>query len=64
VLAALIEDLLDQAHRIGRSEPQPAVPAMMTILFESELGALAERTPDLEPLGSQPEDPGRAGASI
>jgi hypothetical protein len=53
----LIEYLLDQADRVSRGKSQPSMPAMLTILFERQLRPLAKGC-------AQPEDPGRAGASI
>jgi hypothetical protein len=34
------EDLLDQPDGVGRSEAQPSMPALLTILFERQLSAL------------------------
>jgi hypothetical protein len=61
----LLEELIDQPNGIGRGETEPSVPALLTILFERQLCALPQRgRADAGPCGSQPDDPGRTGASM
>ena len=38
----LFEDLLDESNGIGRGEPEPSVPALLTIVFECQLCALPQ----------------------
>jgi hypothetical protein len=38
--STFLQYLLDQANRVGGRETQPAVPPMLTILFERQLGVL------------------------
>ena len=38
----LLEDLLDESNGIGRGEPEPSVPALLTIVFECQLCALPQ----------------------
>lgn len=60
----LLEELIDQSNGIGGGEPEPSVPAVLTILFERQLSALPQRRADCGPCGSQPDDPGKTGASM
>jgi hypothetical protein len=38
----LFEDLFDESNGIGMGEPQPSVPALLTIVFERQLCALPQ----------------------
>ena len=64
MLAGLIENPFNEPDGISGGQTQPAVAAMLTVLFERQLRTLPQRGVALRLYGSQPDDPGRAGASM